>query len=61
MLRVLISAYLAVGLLHVLWFELSVTQTDCAMAGGLTGVYCDTPIGVSQLIVLLAWPMTYLR
>ena len=58
--RVLASAYLGTGMVHVLWFELAVTRTDCAMARGLTEAYCDAPIGVSQAIVLVGWPLAYL-
>ena len=59
MIKIIIGPYLVIGVLHVLWFQLSISQTDCAMATGVIKSYCHADLGVAQLIILLGWPFAY--
>ena len=54
------SAYLLIGVLHSVWFDLSISRSDCIAADGLVRVVCNTGLGISHFVATVGWPLHYL-
>jgi hypothetical protein len=48
--------YVIIGALHSVFFSLFISRSDCINPKGLVSVFCNTGMGISHLVVTLAWP-----
>lgn len=61
-LYLLSCAYVAIGVLHSIYFSLFISRIDCiAATKGLVYVFCHTGIGISHIVAVLGWPWYWLQ
>ena len=54
-------AYVSIGVLHSIYFQLFISRSDCiAATKGIVYLFCHTDMGISHFVAVVAWPWFWL-
>jgi hypothetical protein len=57
----LLVTYFVVGVAHSIWFSLFISRSACAAAAdGIVYIFCNTGMGISHFVTVVAWPWYWL-